>query len=135
MKLDSSKQPIDKSSQEVHAFLNDVKNFEKLMPENISKFEMVGNDGFVFALSGMPEVALQKKVSMPPNKLILEAAGGKLDFNLTIDISEVTENSSEAQFIFTGDFNAMIGMMVKGPISKLIETWVSNIPKAINTKG
>jgi carbon monoxide dehydrogenase subunit G len=131
MKLETHRQIIERSSQEVFDFLNDVKNFEKLMPENTSKFEAVGNKGFVFALSGMPEVALQLKEAVALNKIILESAGGKLDFNLDIDIQELSENKSETQFIFTGDFNAMIGMMVKGPISKLIETWVSNIPKAI----
>jgi carbon monoxide dehydrogenase subunit G len=131
MKLDSPKQTIQKSSKEVFDFLSDVKNFEKLMPENISKFELIGDNGFIFALSGMPEVSLQKQVNNEPNKLVLEAAGGKLDFNLMANINDITEDSSEAQFIFTGEFNAMIGMMVKGPISKLIETWVNNIPKAI----
>lgn len=131
MKLDSPKQTINRSSKEVFDFLNDVKNFEKIMPENTSKFEVLENNGFVFALSGMPEVALRMRESHAPNNLIFEAAGGKLDFNLNIDINEISEDSSEAQFIFNGDFNAMIGMMVKGPISKLIETWVTNIPKAI----
>ena len=135
MKLDSPKLTIDKSSQEVFDFLNDIKNFEKLMPENTSKFETFGEDSFVFALSGMPEVALQKKDATSPNRIELGAAGGKLDFNLIAEINKISENSSEVQFLFNGDFNAMIGMMVKGPISKLIETLVNNVPSAINTKG
>lgn len=131
MKLETHKQTIDKSPKEVFDFLNDVNNLEKLMPENTSKFEVVGTDGVVFALSGMPEVALQKKQAVSPNKIVWESAGGKLDFNLNIDIQDVSENKSETQFTFTGEFNAMIGMMIKGPISKLLETWVRNIPKAI----
>ena len=39
MNLESPKINVDKSSQEVFDFLSDVKNFESLMPENISKFE------------------------------------------------------------------------------------------------
>ncbi len=131
MTLESPKQVINKSSKEVFDFLNDVKNFEKLMPSNISKFEAVGEDGFVFALSGMPEIALKKKNSVSPNHINLGAAGGKLDFNLSVDIKAITENSSEAQFNFNGEFNAMMAMMVKGPIKKMIETWVTNIPAAI----
>lgn len=131
MKLESPKQIIEKSSQEVFDFLNDLKNFEKLMPENVSKFEMIGDDSFVFALSGMPEVVMKKKESISPKKVSLGSAGGKLDFNLDILIVEMSEALSETQFMFNGEFNAMIGMMVKGPISKMIETWVRNIPKAI----
>lgn len=130
MKLNSPNQTVHKSSQEVFDFLSDVQNFEKLMPEN-TRFELLGNDGFVFALAGMPEVALKKTESDSPNLLVLRAAGGKLDFNLTANILDLSENSSEVRLDFNGDFNSMIGMMVKGPISKLIETWVTNIPKAI----
>lgn len=131
MKLDSPKQIVNKSAQEVLDFLSDVKNFKKLMPENISKFEMVNGDTFAFALKGMPEIVLKKKEVVPPNKIVLGAAGGKLDFSVTGNISEITPESCEVELIFEGEFNAMMAMMVKGPVSKMIETWVVNIPKAI----
>ena len=50
MNLKSPKVSIKKSAQEVFDFLSDVKNFESLMPENISKFEMLDDDTFLFAL-------------------------------------------------------------------------------------
>lgn len=131
MKLDSPKQTINKSQEQVFEFLSDVKNFEKLMPENTSKFELRGDDGFVFALTGMPEIALIKKESVFPSKIVLGAAGGKLDFDLTAHINSVSEHQSEVQLTFNGEFNAMIGMMIKSPINKLIETLVSNVPNAI----
>lgn len=131
MKLDSPKQIIEKSSQEVFDFLSDVKNFEKLMPENISKFEMLSEDKFIFALKGMPEIVLKKKEVIPPNKIVLGAAGGKLDFSLIGNISEITLETSEVQLIFEGEFNAMMAMMIKGPINKFIETLTVNIPKVI----
>ena len=131
MKSDSPKQIIEKSSQEVFDFLSDVKNFEKLMPENISKFEMLSEDKFIFALKGMPEIVLKKKEVIPPNKIVLGAAGGKLDFSLIGNISEITLETSEVQLIFEGEFNAMMAMMIKGPINKFIETLTVNIPKVI----
>ncbi len=47
------------------------------MPENISKFEVLDDDKFLFALKGMPEIILKKKEVIPPNKIVLGAAGGK----------------------------------------------------------
>ena len=132
MKLDSPKQTIHKSQQEVFDFLNDIKNFEKLMPENVIKFETLENEGFTFAIKGMPEVTLKKKNVVSPNKIQLGApSSDKIDFNLLAEILEITEDSSEVKFVFSGEFNMMIGMMIKGPITKMIETWVTNIPKAI----
>jgi hypothetical protein len=101
------------------------------MPENISKFEVLGEDTFVFALKGMPEIELKKKEAVPPNKIVLGAAGGKLDFSLTGKISEINESTSEVQLIFEGDFNPMMAMMIKGPISKFIETLVNKMATAV----
>jgi len=131
MNLESPKITINKSAQETFDFLSDVKNFEGLMPENISKFEVLNEDTFLFALKGMPEIILKKKEVVAPNKIILGAAGGKIDFSLTGIIEETDENTSEVQLAFSGEFNAMMAMMIKGPISKFIETLVTNMPKAV----
>jgi carbon monoxide dehydrogenase subunit G len=131
MNLESPKISVDKPTQDVFDFLSDVKNFESLMPENISKFEVLGDDTFLFALKGMPEIILKKKEVIPPNKIVLGAAGGKLDFSLTGNIMETSETSSEVQLTFDGDFNPMMAMMIKGPISKFIETLATSIPKSI----
>ena len=61
MNLESPKVTVDKSPQDVFDYLSDVKNFEQLMPENISKFEVLGDDTFLFALKGMPEIVLKER--------------------------------------------------------------------------
>ena len=50
MNLQSPKVTVEKSAQYIFESLSDVKNFEKLMPENIAKFEVTGDDSFIFAL-------------------------------------------------------------------------------------
>src|SRR5690606_17208575 len=131
MNLESPKIAIDKSSEDVFNFLSNIKNFEALMPESISKFEVLSEDTFLFALKGMPEIILKKKETIPPNKIILGAAGGKLDFSLIANINTISETSSDVQLQFNGDFNPMMAMMIKGPINKFIETLATSIPKAI----
>jgi|TARA_B110000971_G_scaffold126901_1_gene129812 carbon monoxide dehydrogenase subunit G len=129
MILESPKVSVEKSAQMVFDFLTDVKNFKPLMPENTSKFELMDDETFLFALSGMPEIVLKKKSVESPTNIVLGAAGGKLDFSLTAVIESISENKSEVQLTFDGDFNAMMAMMIKGPISKFIETLALNIPK------
>ena len=131
MNLESPKVTVEKSSQDVFNFVSNVKNFETLMPENISKFEVLEEDTFLFALKGMPEIILKKKEALTPSKIVLGAAGGKLDFSLTANIENVSETSSNVQLQFEGDFNPMMAMMIKGPISKFIETLANNLPKAL----
>ncbi|TJY37339.1 SRPBCC family protein [Pontimicrobium aquaticum] len=131
MNLESPKVTVNKSAQDVFDFLINVENFEKLMPENISKFEVLDEGKFLFALKGMPEIVLKQKEAISPNKIVLGAAGGKLDFSLVGDINETSGEQSEIQLSFTGDFNPMMAMMIKGPITKFIETLATNIPNAI----
>ncbi|WP_299115163.1 SRPBCC family protein [uncultured Winogradskyella sp.] len=130
MNLESPKVTLDKSTEDTFNFLSDVKNFEKLMPENISKFEVLDADKFLFALKGMPEIVLKKKEATPNSKIVLGAAGGKLDFSLTADITEVDATKSDVKLTFSGEFNAMMAMMIKGPISKFIETLSTNMSSA-----
>ena len=71
MNLESPKVSVDKSAQIVFDFLTNVKNFKPLMPENTSKFELMDDETFLFALSGMPEIVLKKKICRKPNKYSL----------------------------------------------------------------
>lgn len=131
MKLESPKVTLNKSAQDTYNFLLNVKNFEKLMPENISKFEVLEDDKFVFALKGMPEIILKQKEATPHSSIVLGAAGGKLDFTLTGAITEIEANKTEVQLTFAGDFNPMMAMMVKGPINKFIETLANNLQAVV----
>jgi len=129
MNLESPKVTVDKPAQYIFDALSDVRNFEKLMPENISKFEVTGEESFIFALKGMPEIKLKMKDRQSPNKVVLGAASDKLPFTLTGDIQAAGDSSSTVQLKFEGEFNAMMAMMVKGPISKFIETLAGNMHK------
>ncbi len=129
MNLQSPKVTVEKSAQELFDLLTDVKNFERLMPENIAKFEVIGDDSFIFGLKGMPEIQLKMKEKVAPNKVVLGAASDKLPFTLVANIDTVSDNSSAVQLDFEGDFNPMMAMMVKGPIGKFIETLAVNMGK------
>ncbi len=129
MNLESPKVTVPKSAQELFDLLIDVKNFEKLMPENIAKFEVIGDDAFIFGLKGMPEIKLKMKEKVAPNKIVLGAASDKLPFTLVANIDTVSDNSSAVKLDFEGDFNPMMAMMIKGPISKFIETLAANMTK------
>lgn len=129
MNLESPKVSVDQSAQHLFDSLSDVKNFEKLMPDSIAKFEVTGEDSFIFGLKGMPEIKLKMKEKTPVSSVVLGAASDKLPFTLTAKIDAVSENKSDVQLFFEGEFNAMMAMMIKGPISKFIETLSQNMTR------
>jgi hypothetical protein len=129
MNLESPKVTIQNNANYLFNALCNVNNFEKLMPDSIAKFEVTDADSFIFGLKGMPEIKLKMKDKTPNSKIVLGAASDKLPFTLTANIEEISESSAAIQLIFEGEFNAMMAMMVKGPISKFIETLSENMSK------
>ena len=129
MNLESPKVSVQKSSEYLFNELSQVKNFEKLMPENIAKFEVIDENCFEFGLKGMPEIKLVKKEATPNSKIVLGAASSKLPFTLTANLTEEGAEDTGVQLFFEGEFNAMMAMMIKGPISKFIETLAGNMGK------
>ncbi|WP_333601177.1 SRPBCC family protein [Flavobacterium sp.] len=129
MNLESPKVTVEKSADYLFQALSDVKSYEKLMPDNIAKFEVLGDDIFNFGLKGMPEIKLRMKDKTPNSKVVLSAASDKLPFTLTANIDTLSDVSSAVQLQFEGEFNPMMAMMIKGPISKFIETLAQNMNK------
>ena len=50
MNLESHKVTVEQSAEYLFNALNDIKNFEKLMPDNIAKFEVLDENAFIFGL-------------------------------------------------------------------------------------
>jgi len=128
MNLESTKVTSQKPDIELFDYLSDLKNFEKLMPENTDKFEVQG-DSFLFALKGMPEIRLKLQEKIPYTKIVLGSTSDKFPFTLTGNITKVDDKSSGVQLIFDGDLNPMVAMMIKNPLQKFINTLIENIEK------
>lgn len=128
MNIEGKKVSVQRSAKEAFEFFVAVENFEQLMPENTQKFEVDG-DSFLFALKGMPEIRLVLGEQVEYSLVSLKAASSKLAFSLTAHIDEVSENTADVQLKFQGEFNAMMAMMVKKPLTAFIDTLTENIAK------
>lgn len=129
MEIQSRKVVVQKSPEELCDYLTDVKNFKNLMPANIRKFELVDEKSFVFALKGMPDIALKLEEVQKPNKIVLGAVNDNFPFTLTGNITEISTSSSEIQLNFDGQFNTMMAMMIKSPITKFLGSLSDNLEK------
>lgn len=129
MKLNSKRVTVQKSAEQLCEYLATVENYRQLMPDSIAKFEIKNEKAFIFALKGMPEIALEVKEVEKPSKVVLGSSSDKLAFTLTGNIEETSSDTSSVELVFEGEFNAMMSMMIKGPISKFIETLASNLEK------
>ncbi|TWP23266.1 SRPBCC family protein [Apibacter muscae] len=126
MNIKGDKIVVHKSAEEVYKQAENPSEFKSFMPENTEKFE-VTEDGFVFALKGMPEIALKFKEKEPFSKIILTSAKETLNFDLSLRIENINEQSCHVQFSFDGKFNMFISAMVEKPLKNLIKSLTEGI--------
>ena len=129
MEIQTEKKSVSKNIKDVYEFVIDLKNFEQLMPDSIDKFEVLDKDTFLFALKGMPQIVLKRKNQQPFNQLVLGAASEKLPFTLTVDIDSNNDSETEVGLSFEGEFNSMMAMMIKTPITNFMNALSDNLSK------
>ena len=86
MNLYSPKITIPKSTSKVFDFLSNLKNFEKLMPENISKFELLEKDKFIFDIKADRDLTQDEVEDIKSKMDIYLEPGLRLEINRTEQI-------------------------------------------------
>ncbi len=119
MNIESKEVQISKTAEEFFSLMEDLNNMKLVMPESVERFEADENT-FVFGLRGMPDVRLLIDEVRKPDLLKFKAASSKLDFTLSTVLSE-SEGSTKVKYLFEGNFNPMMKMMVERPLTRFIE--------------
>ena len=107
--------------------LSVIENFETLMPESVSKFELIDSESFLFSIKGMPTFKLKIEEKLTSKKIVLKSVESKITFYLIGHIKESDYNNSTFQIEFKGQLNPMMEMMVKNPLQTFINDLSKNI--------
>lgn len=126
MNLEGRKIIVNKSSSELFDMLKKPEDYKHLMPDSLTSFEH-REDGFKFGLKGMPEVALKIAELEQDKKVVLKSASSSLDFSLTGNMNPISENQTEVQLLFDGNFNPFIKMMVEKPLQSFLNALTDKI--------
>ena len=129
MKLNSNSTQLNISDTTLFEKLCAIENFKLIMPENISKFEILDQSTLIFSLKGMPPIKLIFGEKHVPSLITLNSSESKINFSLSAHIKKIDENSCEFSLEFNGDLNPMIQMMVKTPLQSFINDLSKNISK------
>ncbi len=129
MKLNSNSTHLNISDTTLFEKLCVIENFKLIMPENISKFEILDQSTLIFSLKGMPPIKLIFGEKHSPSLITLNSSESKINFSLSAHIKKIDENSCEFSLEFNGDLNPMIQMMVKTPLQSFINDLSKNTSK------
>jgi hypothetical protein len=103
-----------------------IENFKKIMPENVSKFEILDSDTFIFSLKGMPAIKLVIVEKKAPSLITLNSSESKISFSLKAELKKIDDDNCTFSIQFNGDLNPMIQMMVKTPLQSFINDLSAN---------
>ncbi|AIM37702.1 SRPBCC family protein [Sphingobacterium sp. SG20118] len=122
---------IEKSVQEVYAFLTDLNNHEQLMPENIYNWSST-NDEARFTIQNMAKLAL-KVDERVENQLIKLVPSEKAPFDVTLNwiLSTVSADITMVTFTIEADLNMMMKMVASGPLQKLADFQVNKLKEIL----
>jgi len=118
---------VNKPVGQVFDFLTDFNNFEKLMPEQVVKWESDTNSGR-FTIKDLAEIGM-KIEDVDQDKRVLISSDGKVpfEFKLKVNLEKKDEEQTAVQIDFDGQVGAMLAMMAKRPLTNLVNHMVEKI--------
>jgi ribosome-associated toxin RatA of RatAB toxin-antitoxin module len=115
-KIESEKVAINNSAEKIFNNLSDFRNFEKLMPAQVSEWTATA-DECSFNINGMATIGMKIIEKTPFSKIIITSNGKvPFDFKLLVDIVEQGAENAVGQITFESDLNPMMKMMVEKPL-------------------
>ncbi len=126
---------INKPAHKIYDFLSNFKNFEHLMPEQVTNWEATETT-CSFTVQGMADVGMKIK-EKDLNTRVHIVSDGKLpfDFELTCHIEAIDENTSKAHIEINADLNPMMLMMVKRPLKNLVNLMAERLKHHHENEG
>ena len=119
--IESKKVEIAKPAQALYDFLQDMNNFQQLLPEGrISEWKSDGTS-CSFKVQGAATIGLMLDGGTPPTLLKLKATErSPFPFTLDVHLNEADGITTIGQ-TFNADLNPFIKMMVEKPLGNLFD--------------
>lgn len=120
-RIESKHVDIARPPQDVYAFLQDMNNFQQLLPqERISDWKSDGTS-CSFKVAGAATIGLQLDGGTAPDHVRLKSTD-KSPFPFTLDVHlKGAEGRTQAYQVFEADLNPFIKMMVESPLRNLFD--------------
>ncbi|MBK8612073.1 MAG: SRPBCC family protein [Flavobacteriales bacterium] len=120
-RIESKQVDIAKPAAQVYAFLQDMNNFQQLLPQDrISEWKSDGTS-CSFKVQGAATIGL-KLDGGTPNSVVRMVSSERSPFPFTLTVNlEERGDSTHAGQVFEADLNPFIKMMVESPLKHLFD--------------
>ena len=116
----SDKVLVNRSATRLYGFLRDFRNFEKLMPEQVTKWNAT-ETSCSFTIKNMGHVSL-KIIELKENAHVKITGDGKtpFEFDLIARLDPISDESTNVHMQIIANMSPMIQMMAKKPLQNLV---------------
>jgi carbon monoxide dehydrogenase subunit G len=119
--IESKQVKMARPAEEVYAFLQDMNNFQQLLPQDRISDWKADKDQCSFKVQGAATIGLKLDGGTPPS-LVKMKATDRSPFPFTLDVHLTSENGhTSAKQVFNADLNPFIKVMVEKPLQNLFD--------------
>ena len=112
---------VNKPVAEVYAFLSNMNNHQRLMPENIYNWEST-EDEARFTIQNMAKLAIKISNRVENQELTaIPTEKAPFDLELKWTVKDNGNGTTTAKHIISADLNMMMKMLASGPLQKLAD--------------
>lgn len=132
MRIESKKVIVPASKEQVFNYINDLNNFQSLLPaDRISEWEST-ETYCSFKVQGTATIDLQIKETTPYDSILLESGKrSPFPFTLNVILTE-TDGQTTAFQIMDAKINPFLKMMVEKPLTNLFDYIADKLTEKVN---
>lgn len=116
------------TSAECFAFVTDIRNFKRFIPEGTINNWQAGKESCSFSVSMLGTVSLHIIQKEKYNKVVyIGDALRKNDFELVLDITDNSKDFAKVSVTLNADLNPMLKMIAAKPIAQFLEMLINQM--------
>jgi len=134
MHIESSRQIINRQVIDVYTFIEDFRNFEHLMPEQVKNYQATSDD-CNFEISGMGQVSLIITERIECSQIKAASAGKTaVNFELIVNLSPESDDQCSVVVQLNAELSMMLELIAKNPLNNFINILVSKLKEVMEAK-
>jgi carbon monoxide dehydrogenase subunit G len=111
---------IERNDQLIFEFLSDFKNFESLMPPQVTDWEC-DSESCSFNIQNMATLGMRYSMKEPYNHILIVSEGkSPFKFDMHCYLDHVNENNTNVRLQLNADLNMMLKMIASKPLANFV---------------
>ena len=118
--------PVEKA----YAFLRDLNNLQKLMPEQVINWEST-EESCSFDIKGMAHISLERAETIPGKLIrIISRPENPIDLEIRGNFEKTGADQTIAWIVLTADLSPMLKLLASGPMQNLVNIMADRLRAA-----